>query len=122
MAPLFDEAFERRALLRLLVLRERGRPRRTLVRLSADRPHQPAAVTPQKMLPVVADNELAASTNTVDLAAPVLVHELSEGGHGATGSCSCLMVTGGYDKAATKTPTPRFEVGARVCFGSGRDR
>jgi len=30
------------------------------------------------MLPVVADNELAASTNTVDLAAPVLVHELSE--------------------------------------------
>src|SRR5689334_11521648 len=78
MAPLIDEALERRALLRLLVLRERGRPRRTLVRFCADRPHQPAPGTPQKMLPVVADNELAASTDPVNFAAPVLVHELGE--------------------------------------------
>ena len=82
---------ERRALLRLLVLRERGRPRRTIVWLSTDRPHQPPAATPQKMLTVMADNELAAATYPVDLAAPVPVHELSERSTVATGS-PCLMV------------------------------
>jgi hypothetical protein len=50
----------------------------SVVRLGADRPHQPAAVTPQKMLTAMADNELAASTYPVNLATPVPVHEVSE--------------------------------------------
>jgi len=73
MAPLIDEAFERRALLRLLVLRERGRPRRTLVWLRIDRPRQLPAVALQKMLPVVAGDELAAATLAVALCAAVPV-------------------------------------------------
>jgi hypothetical protein len=78
MAPLIDGYLSVEPLLRLLVLRERGRPRRTIVWLSTDRPHQPPAATPQKMLTVMADNELAAATYPVDLAAPVPLHELSE--------------------------------------------
>jgi hypothetical protein len=44
--------------------------------LGADRPYQPAAVTPQKMLPFVTDHELAAVTFAVDLGAPIPVHDL----------------------------------------------
>jgi hypothetical protein len=48
------------------------------VRFGTDRPHQLPAGAPEKMLTVVADNELAASTYPVNLAAPVVVHELGE--------------------------------------------
>jgi hypothetical protein len=44
---------------RVLVPREAGRPRRTLVWLSTDRPHQPAAVTFEDVLTGMANHQLA---------------------------------------------------------------
>jgi hypothetical protein len=63
---------------RVLVPREAGRPRRTLVWLSTDRPHQPAAVTFEDVLTGMANHQLATITQPVDLAAPVPVYEIGE--------------------------------------------
>jgi hypothetical protein len=48
------------------------------VRLRTHRPGEPPTVTLQKVLTVVADDQLAAATLTVDLAAPVPVLEVGE--------------------------------------------
>jgi hypothetical protein len=49
-----------------------------LVWLSTDRPHEPPAVTLEDVLAGMANHQLAASTHTVDLAAPVPVLEVGE--------------------------------------------
>jgi hypothetical protein len=82
---------------RVLVSWESGCPRRPVVWLGADRPHQPPAVTFEDVLAGMANHQLAASTLTVDLAAPVPVHEVGERVTRGATAVPCLIVAHGCD-------------------------